>query len=200
MKSDDLRKELEKIKAVAQEIEAKLASEEAKKNWPPKGYYTTFHVLAGMMLGFFGAASSLLFNIVGSVIVHQHPLQLIRIYLTFPLGEKALSIESGATLALGCCLYLGTGMVLGIPFHLVLSRFFDKSTALIRLAVVTAMGLGLWLLNFYVLLSWLQPLFFGGNWIVTMIPWWVGALTHLVFAWTMLLIDRWGHFDVEGHL
>lgn len=200
MKSDDLRKELEKIKAVAQEIEAKLASEESKKNWPPKEYYTTFHVLAGMMLGFFGAASSLLFNIVGSVIVNQHPLQLVRIYLTFPLGEKALSVESGATLALGCCLYLGTGMILGIPFHLVLSRFFDKSSTMLRFGVVTAMGLGLWLLNFYVLLSWLQPVFFGGNWIVAMIPWWVGALTHLVFAWTMLLIDRWGHFDVEGHL
>jgi hypothetical protein len=152
-----------------------------------------------MMLGFFAAASSLLFNIVGSVIVRQHPLELIRIYLTFPLGEKALSIESGATLALGCCLYLATGMIYGIPFHLVLSRFFDKASWLARLGVVTGMGIVLWLINYYVLLSWLQPAFFGGNWIVTMIPWWVAALTHLVFAWTLLLIDHWGHFDIEGH-
>jgi hypothetical protein len=48
--------------------------------------------------------------------------------------------------------------------------------------------------NFYAILSWLQPLLFGGSWIVQEVPWWVGALTHLVFGWTMLLVQPLGMF------
>ena len=29
---------------------------------------------------------------------------------------------------------------------------------------------------------------FGGNWIVDTVPVWVGALTHLVYGWTMALV------------
>ncbi len=61
--------------------------------YPPRSYYATYHLLAGMVLGLIAAASSLLFNIVGAAMVGQHPLQLIRVYLTFPLGEKALELE-----------------------------------------------------------------------------------------------------------
>jgi hypothetical protein len=39
--------------------------------------------------------------------------------------------------------------------------------------------------NFYLLLSWLQPLLFGGRWIAQLIPWWVAMITHLVFGWTV---------------
>ena len=94
--------------------------EEEPGEWPPRHYYTAYHVLAGFVLGIFGACTSLLFNVVGSVLVGQHPLQLIRVYLTFPLGESALQTDSGLAVATGCCLYLGTGMLLGIPFHIVL--------------------------------------------------------------------------------
>ena len=79
-------------------------------------------------------------------------------------------------------------------------RFFEKTAFGKRVIVSTLMGLGLWIVNFYFILSWLQPLLFGGNWIVRMIPAWVGCLTHLIFAWTVLMIDEWGRFDSEGHL
>jgi hypothetical protein len=36
---------------------------------------------------------------------------------------------------------------------------------------------------------------FDGNWIMTQIPFWVAALTHVVFALTMVLIGEWGHFE-----
>ena len=42
--------------------------------------------------------------------------------------------------------------------------------------------------------DWLQPLLFHGDWIVTMIPPWVAALTHLVFAWTMALVYPLGTY------
>jgi hypothetical protein len=153
-----------------------------------------------MILGFFGAVSSLLFNVVGSALVSQHPLQLIKVYLTFPLGEEAIRMESGLALVIGCGLYLGTGMLFGILFHLVLTRFFSTHSRKKQFAITTLMGVGLWVVNYYALLSWLQPLLFGGSWIVSLIPWWVGALTHLVFAWTMLLIQDWGKFDAAAYV
>ena len=64
-----------------------------------------------------------------------------------------------------------------------------------RFGVATAFGLGLWIVNFYLILSWLQPMLLGGNWIVTMVPIWVGALTHLAFAWAMLAGEAFGRFE-----
>lgn len=162
--------------------------------FPPRSYYTTYHLLAGMVLGLVGAASSLLLNIVGSAMVGQHPLQLIRVYLTFPLGEKALELESGFTLAAGCCLYLATGMIGGIPFHLVLTRYFSGSPAWVRFLAACALSIGVWLINFYAVLSWLQPMLIGGNWIIQRVPVVVAVLTHLVFGLTILLLSQWGQY------
>jgi hypothetical protein len=136
----------------------------------------------------------LLFNVVGSLLVGRHPLELIRVYLTFPLGEQALHTDDGLTLAIGCCLYLATGMLLGIPFHLILTRWFDKAPFLTRFWVASALALGLWLFNFYAVLSWLQLVLFGGQWIIMEMPWYVGAATHLVFGWTMLLVQPLGTY------
>jgi hypothetical protein len=185
------------LRAQVEQLEREL-TEPREQAWPPRGHYTAYHAAAGFVLGMFGALASLLFNVVGSALVGQHPLRLIQVYLTFPLGERALAIDSGLALAVGCCLYLGTGMLLGIPFHLVLSRWFDRSSFLARFGVVSAMSLGLWVINFYAILFWLQPLLIGGNWIVEQIPWWVGALTHLVFGWTMLVVDPLGGFTPYG--
>ncbi len=188
--------ELENLRAAVLRLEAELAADGQPKGepFPPHSYYTAYHVLAGFVLGMFGATTSLFFNIVGSLMVGQHPLQLIRVYLTFPLGKKALEVDDGITLAIGCCLYLGTGMLLGIPFHLVLTRWFDGTRFRTRFFVVTAMALILWGVNFYAVLWWLQPLLFGDKWIVDRIPFWVAALTHLVFGWTMLLVEPLGTY------
>lgn len=189
MSRDNKLREAEELRSRLRQLEAELAGAD---QWPPQTFYTTYHVLAGFVLGACGAATSLLFNVVGSLLVGRHPLDLIRVYLTFPLGEQALKTEDGLTLAIGCCLYLATGMMLGIPFHLVLTRWFATATFLKRFGVATAMALGLWLFNFYGVLSWLQLVLFGGQWIVMEIPWYVGAATHLVFGWTMLLVQPLG--------
>jgi hypothetical protein len=194
-------RELEELRARVQALESELAAEaHPAEPWPPRHFYTTYYVLGGFVLGMFGAATSLLFNIVGSLIVHQHPLRLIRVYLTFPLGAAGLEVDDGLTLAIGCCLYLFTGMALGIPFHLVLSRWFDRSPFGTRMAVASLMALVLWVINFYGILSWLQPALFGGDWIVRETPWWVAALTHLVFGWTMVLVQPMGQFVAPTHV
>jgi hypothetical protein len=198
MSREAKQQELEQLQARVRQLEADLAQQEGGGQWPPRGYYTAYHVLAGFVLGMFGAATSLLFNVVGSLLVGQHPLHLIQVYLTFPLGAEALHVENGLTLAIGCCLYLATGMLLGIPFQLVLTRWLSGATFRARLGAVTALALVVWVVNFYGLLSWLQPLLFGGNWVVTSIPPWVAALTHLVFGWTMLLVQPLGTFVPYG--
>lgn len=186
-------RELEQLRQAVRRLEAELAVEQSASAYPPRHYYLTYHVLAGFVLGMFGAATSLLFNIVGSLLVGQHPLQLIRVYLTFPLGENALQVDNSLTLAIGCCLYLATGMALGIPFHLALSWMPDRSFGR-RFVLVSILALVVWFVNFYGILSWLQPALFGGRWIVDSIPWWVGATTHLIFGWTLLLVEPLGTF------
>lgn len=191
----DLQIELERLHEQIRRVEAALHTAPAgAAAWPPPGYYTPFHVLMGVLLGLVGAASSLLFNVVGASITGRHPLELIRVYLTFPLGAEALDLESGLAIGIGTCLYLTTGALYGIAFHLVLSRWFADASTGRRFLVATVLGLGLWIFNFYMVLSWLQPALFGGSWIVTLVPFWVAAATHLVFAWTMLLIEQWGQF------
>lgn len=201
MGREEQLKKLEELRSKVREIEDDLARPMPGEHWATdRKYYTAYHILAGMMLGFLAAASSLLFNVIGSLLIRQHPMQLIRVYLTFPLGEQALQIESGAILALGCCMYLSTGVVYGAVFHLALSRFFEGRPWGMRLIVATLMGLALWLINYYAFLSWMQPALFGGDWIVRLVPAWVAALTHLVFAWTLFLVSGLGRFDQEGHL
>jgi hypothetical protein len=197
MNDDEKRAELTALWARITELETDLAGREATPQ-PFHGYYTAYYVVTGAMLGMFGAATSLLFNVIGSYVwseftgKEQHPLRLIQVYLTFPLGAAALEVNSGVTLAIGSCLYLGTGMVYGVLFHVVQSRFAPNAGFWARMALMSALSLAVWLVNFYLLLSWLQPLLFGGNWIVTEVPAWVAALTHLVFGWTMVLVYPFG--------
>jgi hypothetical protein len=188
------RRELEELRDRARQLELEL-DQAALEVWRPTGYYTMYYATTGFMLGIFGAAASLLFNIVGSLFVGQHPLELIRVYLTFPLGDSALQTDTGLALAVGCCLYLATGMLLGIPFYLVLTWITPNSSLSTRLVVVTVLSLAVWVINFYGILWWLQPLLIDmqpENEIVRRIPPWVAALTHLVFGWTMALVYPWG--------
>lgn len=139
-----------------------------------------------------------MFNVIGSLLYfgdagpEHNPLRLIQVYLTFPLGARALEMQSGLALAVGCCLYIATGMVLGMFFHLFLTRYTANASFAKRLVVVTVLSLAVWIVNFYGILYWLQPLLFGGRWIVDLIPPWVAAATHLVFGWTMALVYPWG--------
>jgi hypothetical protein len=187
-------RELAELRRRVAELEREMAA--PPEHWEATSYYAAYYATTGFMLGMFGAVTSLVFNIVGSTIVGQHPLKLIQVYLTFPLGERALGEEfdSGIALAIGCCLYLGTGMLLGIPFQMAMARFLPHGGLLQRLVLATLLGLLLWIINFYGVLSWLQPLLFGGNWILEQIPMPVAALTHLVFAWTMALVYPLGEY------
>ncbi len=198
MSTSDQHQKLEELRARVRQLESEIASGSgAAEPWQAREYYLAYHATSGFLLGGVAAMTSLLFNVVGSLIFEKQPLELIRVYLTFPMGAKALdynAVDNGLILAIGCCLYLGTGMLYGMLFQVVLERFTANSSFVTRFVVVSVLAIAVWLVNFYGILSWLQPLLFGGRWIVDQIPWWVAALTHLVFGWTMLLVFPLGRY------
>lgn len=200
------QQQLEALKAQVASLEAELAASDVPGPWSPKTFYSGYYATVGFVLGGFAAMVSLLFNVIGSSIAGKHPLEIIRVYLTFPLGEKAMAvgsqadkqnfvIDDGMILALGCCLYIGTGMVLGSLFHWVIGRFAENKPLTTRIVWGTMLGTVVWFVNYYLILSWLQPALFGGDWIVNgPMPWWVALATHIVFGWSMALMAPFGAY------
>ena len=203
----DKQKTLDSLKAQVKSLEAELAASDIPRDWKPQSFYSMYYVTVGFVLGGFAAMVSWLFNVIGSTVAGKYPLEIIRVYLTFPLGEKALPlgsqtgaspfvIDDGLILALGCCLYIGTGMVLGSLFHAVIARFAEDKSMAVKLIWGTALGTVVWFVNYYLILSWLQPSMFGGNWITDgkYLPWWVALATHIVFGWSMALMEPFGAY------
>ncbi|NOY42142.1 MAG: hypothetical protein GXP26_09930 [Planctomycetes bacterium] len=200
MATNDKQAELAELRKRVGELESQIAGETEHRPFRPTGYYTAYYAMAGFMLGIFGAMASLLLNVVGSVLTGRPPLELIRIYLTFPLGDRVFELppeQDGLMLAIGCCLYLGTGMLLGIPLYLALTRWGAGKSLFVKLVIATIVSLAIWLFNFYGLLTWLQPAVVDmseENLIVNLIPPWVAVATHLVFGWTMALVYPLGDY------
>jgi tetrahydromethanopterin S-methyltransferase subunit G len=169
-------------------LESELASDAPR--FVGGNYYTMYYATAGFFLGMIAAVASLLVNVIGAPLFNVAPLRLIEIYLTFPLGEESILKEFNNNLAIliGICLYVATGMILGIVFHLAMTRFVPSASLLQRMGFASVLAIVVWAINFYAILSWLQPLLFGGNWIVEMIPVPVAIATHLVFGLTMALL------------
>lgn len=199
MDSTSKESELTELKQRVASLESQIAAEKVHVPFRPSGYYTAYYATAGFLLGSVGSMASLLFNVVGSVLTGKHPLELIRTYLTFPLGDQALNLppeQNGLMLAIGCCLYLGTGMVLGVPLYLALAKWGGNALPS-RLLVATIVSLAIWVINFYGILSWLQAEVIemsSENLIVNRVPAWVAAATHLVFGWTMALVYPLGDY------
>jgi len=194
---EDKRRELADLEARTHELAAELADEEPIAPFQPKGYYLAYFATTGFMLGIFGAMSSLVFNVVGSAFFDKHPLELIRVYLTFPLGDKALEMDSGLAIAVGCCLYLGTGMLLGIPVYLALTWWTAHASLAKRLMVASLVSILIWVVMYYGVLAWLQPAVVDmkpENWIIRRVPPWVALFTHLVFGWTIAVLYPLGDF------
>jgi hypothetical protein len=192
--------EFEALKAKVDQLEGELREMEVAHPWQPAGYYSAYHATGGFVLGGLAAGAALLVNVIGAPIAGKQSLELIRVCLTFPLGEQALvladpgrgaqAVSDGMILTFGCCLFLFTGMLLGIPLQLLLAKVNGRAGLLKRLLIGAAAGIALWLFNFYAVLSWLQPLLFGGHWIVdpARLPPWVAAATHVVFGLSMALL------------
>lgn len=202
---DDLLRQLEFHVAEAHRLRDQLDSG-APVDWRPHGFYTMYHLMAGITLGGIAAAVSLLWNVLGATLMlpDEHPLHIIKVYLTFGLGGDALNLEPGTNRGLllfaGSFLYLATGALFGIILQFILQGLFGRTGMVVRGVICAAFGAGLWAVNFLVILPWLQPLAFGGNWIADETPWFVGLSTHLVFSMSYFLFSSWGRFDPSREL
>ena len=108
--------------------------------------------------------------------------------------QSSTTILTGLSLFTGAVIGIGTGMLLGVPFHLLLAWFTSKKQLAIRYGVATILAASMWVVHFYLILYWLQPLLFDGNWIVERIPWWIGLVTHLIYGWTMAVVYPLGEY------
>lgn len=198
-RADKLQK-LEELRRQVAELEGELQSEREPSTWPPKEFYSAYYATTGFMLGGIAAVASLVVNMLAAPLAGKAPLELIKVYLTFPFGERALNLSPSngiLVLALGCTLYIATGMLLGVPMYWLMVRICGREASLTkRLVVASVLSLAVFAFNFYVLLSWLQPLLIGGHWITdpAILPPWVAAVTHLVFGWTLALLYPLGQF------
>ena len=200
MNRDQKRAELAILKARVEVLERELdyPTDLPTVTWVKETARDYF--VSPLFLGLVAAATSLAINIIGAALAGKNIFELLRIYLTLPLGERALGLVSGEddfVLFAGTCLYFATGTLGGVPVYYLLRRFNNHAALPVRCFVATVIGLAIWLINYYGILAWLQPFVMNGNWIVRMIPWYVAAVTHVVFVWTIFALDHWGRQESD---
>jgi len=63
------------------------------------------------------------------------------------------------------------------------------------------LGIIMWLVNFYGILSWLQPLILGepSSYIIQNIPWWIALLSHVAFTEIVLLLQPLAVFNARNY-
>ena len=78
---EEIVREIEQHRGAIVALEARLG-ELRTASWPPVGFYLTYYIVAGTMIGILGSLASFIFNVVGSVLVNQDPLRFLRVYGT----------------------------------------------------------------------------------------------------------------------
>jgi hypothetical protein len=184
--------EIERHRAALVELEAQLG-DTVSASWPPVGFYLTFYIVAGATIGILGSLTSFLFHIIGSLIVHQDPLLFLRVYGTVFLGARALTTDDLNFFMLVAVVHFSVGASAGAVFH-VLVNWLIPERPMLQIALGAAYGLIMWVVNFYIVLSWLQPLLVGRPFVIELMPAWVAALTHLIYGMTLGLLQPLGRF------
>jgi len=189
---EEIVDEIEQHRAAILRLESGLG-EPVIAGWPPVGFYLTFYVVSGLMIGILGSLTSFLFHIVGSLIMKQDPLLFLRVYGTVFLGAKALTTSDLTFFMLVAIVHFSVGACAGAVFHVFVNRFFPDRAGL-QIGLGAVYGLFMWVVNFYFILSWLQPALVGGNYILENMPAWVAALTHVIYGLTLGVLQPLGRF------
>ena len=189
----DIERKIQSHRAAIADLEARLLAPPASPGWPPHGFYLTFYVVAGTMIGILGSLVSFLFHVVGSLLVNQDPLMFLRVYGTVFLGEKALTTDDLTFFMLVAVVHFSVGAIAGAVFHVGVNWLVpDRPVAQIALGALY--GLLMWLVNFYGVLIWLQPRLVGQPFVLNLMPAWVAALTHVIYGLTLGLLQPLGRF------
>jgi hypothetical protein len=175
------------------ELEARLR-EETAPTWPPRGFYLTYYVVSGLLIGILGSLTSFAFHIVGSLIINQDPLHILRVYGTVFLGARALTSDDLNFFMLVAVVHFSVGAAGGAVFHVLVNRYVPPRAPL-QIALGAAYGLLMWVVNFYFVLVWLQPRLVGQPYVLELMPAWIAALTHLIYGVTLGVLEPLGRFE-----
>jgi hypothetical protein len=189
---EELQREIAQHRAALVDLEAQL-QESPAHTWPPVGFYLTYYIVAGTTIGILGSVTSFLFNVLGSLLVNQDPLLFLRVYGTVFLGAKALTTDDLNFFMLVAVVHFSVGASAGAVFHVAVNRFVPDRPGL-QIVLGGLYGLLMWVVNFYVVIAWLQPRLFGQAYVLQLMPVWVAALTHLIYGLTLGLLQPLGRF------
>jgi cytochrome c oxidase cbb3-type subunit 2 len=189
---DDILRDIARHRAAITALEAQL-EEIPTPGWPPAGFYLTFYVVAGIIIGIIGSLTSFLCNVVGSLLVNQDPLRVLRVYGTVFLGARALTTDDLNFFMLVAVVHFSVGAAAGAVFHVLVNRFVPNRAGL-QIALGAAYGLLMWVVNFHLVLSWLQPRLTGDALVLSLMPTWVAVGTHVVYGLTLGLLQPIGRF------
>jgi hypothetical protein len=193
MATRDLIGEIERHRAAISALEARLVDVPRAAPWPPAGFYLTFYVVAGTMIGILGSLVSFLFHVLGSVLVNQDPLRFLRVYGTVFLGARALTTDDLNFFMLVAVVHFSVGALAGAVFHVLVNWLVPGRTAL-QIALGAFYGLLMWVVNFYVVIAWLQPRLVGDPYVLALMPAWIAALTHVIYGVTLGVLQPLGRF------
>lgn len=194
----EIEEEIARHRQVISELEAELAATGAAPSahpWPPPGFYFTFYAVVGGILGILGSLASFLFNVFGSLVVNQEPYRILRVYGTVFLGRDALTTDNLNFFMLVAVVHFSVGALAGAVFHVGLNRFFPGASGIKQVGLGAAYGLVMWIVNFYFILLWLEPALVGHAYVLELMPFWVAALTHVVYGVTLGLLQPLGRFS-----
>lgn len=184
------RDAIARLESRLEEIEGPKVVEEP---WPPEGFYLTYYVVAGLMLGVLGSLVSFLANVVGSILLEQDPLLFLRVYGTVFLGQEALTTNDLNFFMLVAVVHFSVGAVGGAVFHVLVSLYRPEQP-IVTVGLGAAYGLLLWVVNFYVVIQWLQTSLYGEAYVLQLMPAWVAAFTHMLYGVTLGALEPLGRF------
>jgi hypothetical protein len=188
----DIEARLAAHRQAIRELESELRSTSAIA-WPPRGFYLTFYVVSGLILGILGSLTSFIFHVVGSLMVNQDPLRFLRVYGTVFLGAKALTTDELDFFMLVAVVHFSIGAAGGAVFHVLVNRWVPDRP-MMQIVLGAAYGLFMWVVNFYGILIWLQPRLVGEPYVLELMPAWVAALTHVIYGLTLGVLQPLGRF------
>jgi len=192
MKREEALREIEQHRAAIIDLEAQLR-EPVTHSWPPVGFYLTFYIVAGATIGILGSVTSFAFNVLGSLLVKQDPLLVLRVYGTVFLGAKALTTDDLNFFMLVAVVHFSVGASAGAVFQVLISRFVPDRPGL-QIVLGGVYGLLMWIVNFYLIITWLQPRLVGQAYVLELMPVWIAALTHLIYGLTLGVLQPLGRF------
>lgn len=193
---EELHAEIAKHREAIARLEARLEEIEGPKPadpWPPEGFYLTYYVVAGLMLGVLGSLTSFLMNVGGSILVDQDPLLFLRVYGTVFLGKEALVTSDLNFFMLVAVVHFSIGAVAGAVFHVLVSLYTPEK-AIVTVGLGAVYGLVMWVVNFYVVIDWLETSLYGQAYVLELMPAWVAALSHMIYGVTLGALQPLGRF------